>query len=92
MVLIPKYGVLRPHATGILSDPEACHEIQMDILRCVHCQRSWTVRPGSGKTRGFCLKCMGPLCGHQACFECRGSYEKQCDLWEAGKLDRYPGT
>lgn len=38
-----------------------------DTLRCVHCSASWVVQPGSGKKRGWCVKCKGPLCGSPDC-------------------------
>jgi hypothetical protein len=36
---------------------------ELPTLRCVHCGGHWTVRPGSGRVRGFCQNCMGPVCG-----------------------------
>ena len=41
-----------------------------DLLRCVHCQYQWRVEKGSGKTRGWCLRCSGPTCGAGACYPC----------------------
>lgn len=46
--------------------------------QCVHCGKHFTVQPGSGKMRGFCLKCMGPTCGAKECDICR-PYEKQIE-------------
>lgn len=39
--------------------------VQSDTVQCVHCQAVWQWKPGSGKTRGFCLKCNGFFCGPQ---------------------------
>jgi len=54
-----------------------------DTLQCVHCNNHFVVTKGSGRRRGFCRNCMGPLCGEKACFTCV-PYEKQMDLTEAG--------
>ncbi len=48
-----------------------------DTRQCVHCGCHWEVSPGSGKTRGFCRNCMGPICG-QRCAVCY-PMEKQLD-------------
>jgi len=49
-------------------DPER-PTIEHDTLQCMHCQRHWIVRPGSGRQRGWCLKCNGPLCGVEQCMK-----------------------
>lgn len=36
-----------------------------DTLQCVHCGGHWVPQKGSGKVRGFCRRCMGPVCGPQ---------------------------
>jgi len=38
-----------------------------ETLQCVHCGMHWRVQPGSGRKRGFCLRCDGPTCGKPAC-------------------------
>ncbi len=43
---------------------------ERDTLQCVHCGGHWSLEPGSGKQRGWCLKCNGPHCGRQNCWEC----------------------
>jgi hypothetical protein len=35
--------------------------------QCVHCQFTWEYRPGSGITRGYCLRCNGFVCGRPEC-------------------------
>jgi len=40
-----------------------------DTLQCVHCNAHWAVVRGSGRIRGFCRRCMGPVCGPQ-CAAC----------------------
>jgi hypothetical protein len=62
---------------------------------CCHCQKHWVVKPGSGITRGFCVKCHGYVCGAPACVaECR-PFEARLDAWEAfwnkGKLPKGGG-
>lgn len=79
----PSHSVLRPHGVIIITDPALNREIHMDAMSCVHCQELWVVVPGSGKTRGFCLKCMGPICGEK-CAECTGPWEKRMERIEAG--------
>ena len=32
-------------------------------LMCVHCGGHWIPQAGSGKTRGYCMNCAGPVCG-----------------------------
>ncbi len=46
-----------------------------ESLKCVHCGLHFVVRPGSGRERGFCLNCMGPLCGAKECMD-------NCVPWE----------
>ena len=52
-----------------------------DTLQCVHCARHWQVIVGSGRKRGFCMKCMGVTCGSQKCMDCN-PWEKQMDIAE----------
>lgn len=54
-------------------------------LCCVHCNRHWVPVKGSGTVRGFCIKCMGPICGSHSCDNCM-PFEKKLDLYEKGKL------
>jgi hypothetical protein len=84
-ILIPQHTVARPHGTIIISDPDAPHEIQRDVLMCVHCQEMWVVSPGSGRQRGYCLKCNGPICGPK-CAECQGPLEKRIEMYERGLI------
>lgn len=43
---------------------------EKDMLRCCHCGVFWYVLPGSGRQRGFCMKCGAPTCGAGACRDC----------------------
>lgn len=88
MLIVPKYSVLKPEGIGILHDPALPREQQSDYRQCVHCQTTWKVEPGSGKMRGFCTRCNGPICG-PGCAECYGPFLKVCEDIEAG---RTPGS
>lgn len=63
------HGPRREKGTLIISDPEF-GVTEKATLCCVHCRRHWVVEPGSGKERGFCLRCMGPTCGAKRCDDC----------------------
>lgn len=43
--------------------------LELKMLKCVHCGGSFPCQPGSGKIRGFCTRCNGPVCG-PGCAEC----------------------
>lgn len=51
-------------------------------MSCVHCQRTWEVHPGSGRERGWCLRCGGPTCGSKACTERCVPWERQLEIME----------
>ena len=58
-----------------------------DTAMCVHCQRHWRIRPGSGMQRGFCSRCSGPTCGKQACDTRCVPFEKAIERMESiGRL------
>lgn len=40
---------------------------EFETVKCVHCQQILFILPGSGKERGWCMKCMGPLCNSKIC-------------------------
>jgi hypothetical protein len=41
--------------------------IERDTMQCQHCMKHFAVEPGSGRHRGWCTKCSGPLCGAATC-------------------------
>ena len=45
-------------------------ETREATAQCVHCHAHFPLRPGSGKTRGFCMNCNGFICGKR-CEQCR---------------------
>jgi hypothetical protein len=59
---------VRPQGYAVLTGPEGT--VERDTYQCCHCQRIVPVRPGGGKTRGFCLMCNLPHCGGPACRAC----------------------
>lgn len=40
--------------------------VEIDTLQCAHCGMHWEVIHGSGRVRGWCTKCNGPLCNEKA--------------------------
>lgn len=61
-----------PREAGyIITTPhDGSRETVVGTFQCCHCQRHWTPQPGSGKKRGFCLKCMKVTCGREKCDAC----------------------
>jgi hypothetical protein len=53
-----------PDGYVIIVAPDA-PTVERDTLQCVHCGKHWMVVKGSGRTRGFCMKCNGVHCGGQ---------------------------
>ena len=61
---------------GTWSTPDSAVVTERDSVRCNHCEYHFWVQPGSGKTRGFCMICMKPTCGAEACLPCVPFEEK----------------
>lgn len=76
-----QHTVLRPAGYTSITYPEG-KIIEADTLQCVHCGAHWEVKPGSGKLRGFCSRCNGPVCGPK-CSECVPA-EQQLENIESG--------
>lgn len=48
----------------IISDPGSDKPIlEIGTLQCCHCGCHWFPQPGSGRVRGWCMRCNGPICG-----------------------------
>lgn len=58
-----------------------------ETRQCVHCQDTWVYRPGSGARRGFCMKCMGILCGKPECLRLRN--EKHANFRDGNNDPNY---
>ena len=76
------YTAARPNGTVLIFGPTGLKEF--DTRRCVHCQAHFPVSPGSGKIRGFCQRCMGPICGPD-CLVCV-HWERALELNERGVI------
>jgi hypothetical protein len=57
-------------------------------VQCAHCSAHWPFQPGSGRLRGWCYKCMAPLCGKPACLVDCVPVEAKIEF-EEGKKNRY---
>ena len=64
-----------------VSDPDF-GDTRLPTKQCVHCGDHWIVFPGSGRIRGFCMQCNGPICGPK-CQKCIPQ-ERQLEAREAG--------
>jgi hypothetical protein len=51
---------------------------EADTLQCCHCGGHFVVNKGSGKRRGYCMKCNDVTCGGANCWQCR-PYQKLVD-------------
>lgn len=58
--------VRRPAGYFVATGPAGTEDAG-ETISCVHCQMHWRVEPGSGRKRGFCLRCNGPTCGKEGC-------------------------
>lgn len=54
-------------------------------LQCCHCNTHFVSVHGSGKTRGFCMRCMKITCGSPGCDACT-PFEKKLEDYEKGKI------
>lgn len=60
--------VARPSGYMVTTHPDGV-VVEADTLQCAHCGCHWKIEPGSGKVRGYCLCCNGPICGPK-CAKC----------------------
>lgn len=74
-----EHAVHKPSGTIIITDLMG-GVTTADTLQCVHCGKHWMVKPGSGRVRGYCFRCGGPICG-PCCVECV-PYERQIEMLE----------
>lgn len=65
-MLIHRHSAVKPkgHTSTVYHDGSTA---ERDTLCCCHCGAHWEVVPGSGRTRGWCMKCMGVTCGREQC-------------------------
>lgn len=62
--------------------------VARDTVRCCHCGAQWVWQKGSGRKRGFCLRCKGITCGCLECDKCV-PLEQQLENVEAGRSIDY---
>lgn len=64
----------------VVSKPyDGSAETQFDTWQCVHCSLTQRHEPGSGRLRGYCLRCPGFTCGRPECVR-RGHVSKDEEL------------
>lgn len=56
-----------------------------DTKQCCHCNAHFVSVQGSGKRRGFCLRCYHVTCGKKECDVCV-PFEEKLNLYEKGKI------
>jgi len=64
-----KHTVAKPHGEVHITPLDGGPSRVADTLQCQHCMKHWVVVPGSGRRRGWCLRCNGPLCGKPECMQ-----------------------
>ena len=74
MVLLPKWSGNGGQIKIVQPDAP---DFERDTLQCVHCMQHWMVEPGSGRRRGWCTRCSGPLCGAEECMKNCVPFEKK---------------
>lgn len=73
---MPEVSTLRPHGHILIVGDNPT--VEADTLQCCHCGGHFIVQLGSGRRRGFCMKCKAVHCGGQNCWTCR-PYQKLVD-------------
>jgi hypothetical protein len=78
------------HGIATIYDPDADRPVlEQGTVQCVHCSGHFAVKPGSGKVRGWCHNCCGPVCGPQ-CAACV-PFQQMLENMEKGRpLDFKP--
>jgi hypothetical protein len=67
-----------------ISDPGADKPIsEVSTVRCSHCGGHFYPKPGSGRIRGWCTSCNGPVCG-PGCAACV-NWEQYLENLEKGR-------
>lgn len=62
-----------------------------DTLQCVHCQAHWVPVRGSGRVRGWCSNCQGPVCGPR-CAACTPFERRMDEAERAARLRNLSAT
>lgn len=62
---------MKKYSGELITTPHGSDKaIRHGTLSCVHCQRTWVHTPGSGKVRGWCGRCNGPICSAECAEKC----------------------
>lgn len=72
--IIGYHSAPKSHGHIITQDYDG-REVHIDTKQCCHCGGHFPIVPGSGKLRGFCMKCSAVTCGKSCCNVCR-PYQK----------------
>lgn len=72
---------LRPNGWLFVIDGDGLAR-EIESVQCCHCGGHFLLTPGSGRVRGFCMNCQGPVCGPQ-CERCLPT-EKLLECLEKG--------
>ena len=59
----------RPSGYFSTFNVESGKKIEGETRQCIHCQYTWIYQPGSGRKRGWCIRCQGLLCGQYNCMK-----------------------
>ena len=59
-----------------------------DTLQCCHCGAHWERVPGSGRVRGYCMKCNAVICGKPECMANCRPFEKWLEDVERAERGR----
>lgn len=81
-----------PRESGylVVMDPGSDKPIlETATVQCVHCGGHWVPQPGSGRVRGFCGRCNGPICG-PCCQSCVPTEQLLENLERGRPLDYRP--
>lgn len=55
---------------------------EYQTITCCHCNHTFVIVPGSGKTRGMCLMCYAPTCGAEWCMTRCEPFERRLEAYE----------
>jgi hypothetical protein len=74
---------LRPSGWLFMTDGGSGAVTEWETAQCRHCGGHFPITPGSGRVRGYCTNCRGPVCGPQ-CAACVPT-EQLLENLEAGR-------
>lgn len=76
--------IIGPKEDGvIITQTEGGPEVHHPTYQCCHCGLHFQSVKGSGKRRGFCMRCKRITCGHPDCGVCI-PWERKMEMMEAG--------